>query len=435
MLQIIRLSSSGSTALRPTGRPSPPAGWLRKLATAAVLVSLVACGESESEGAPESSNSTTSTSITANSATDGTDKMASLASITDEHFGDLPDGTGITLYTLTNSQGLEVKIMNYGGVITSLKAPDRNGNFENIVLGFDSLTPYVEEPVPYFGALIGRFGNRIAGAKFSIDGETYPLEANDGTNHLHGGFEGFDKKVWTATPFIADSMVGLKLFLESADGDQGYPGNLKVYVIYTLTNDNELVVDFRATTDKATPVNLTQHTYFNLAGEGTVLNHLMMINASKFTPVEERLIPTGELRPVANTPFDFREPTPIGARINQENQQLVYGHGYDHNFVLDKDAPGAFELAARVVEPDSGRVLEVRTEEPGIQFYSGNFLDGTLKGQGRTYDHRTGFCLEPQHFPNAPNQPNFASTILRPGEEYSSRMSFTFLTQDASAQH
>jgi len=361
--------------------------------------------------------------------------MASLPSITDEHFGDLPDGTGITLYTLTNSQGLEAKIMNYGGVITSLKAPDRNGNFENIVHGFDSLTPYIEEQVPYFGALIGRFGNRIAGGKFTIDGETYQLDTNNGANHLHGGFEGFDKKVWAATPFKTESTVGLKLFLESADGDQGYPGNLKVNVTYTLTNDNELVVDFQATTDKATPVNLTQHSYFNLAGEGTILDHLMMIDADKFTPVDEALIPTGELRPVANTPFDFREPTPIGARINQENQQLAYGQGYDHNFVLNKKAPGAFELAARVVEPDSGRVLEVRTEEPGIQFYSGNFLDGTLKGQGRTYEYRSGFCLEPQHFPDSPNQPDFASTILRPGEEYSTRMSYTFLTQDDSAHN
>ncbi len=425
MLQITRFSSSDSTALRSTGRPSVPGtAWLRKLAAVAVLVSLVACGEST----PESSRS-----VTANSATDGNNKMASLPSITDEHFGDLPDGTGITLYTLTNSQGLEVKIMNYGGVITSLKAPDKNGNFENIVHGFDSLKPYIEEKVPYFGALIGRFGNRIAGGKFTIDGETYQLETNNGANHLHGGFEGFDKKVWAATPFETESTVGLKLFLESPDGDQGYPGNLKVNVTYTLTNDNELVVDFQATTDKATPVNLTQHSYFNLAGEGTILDHLMMIDADKFTPVDETLIPTGELRPVANTPFDFREPTPIGARINQENQQLEYGQGYDHNFVLDKQAPGAFELAARVVEPDSGRVLEVRTEEPGIQFYSGNFLDGTLKGHGRTYEYRSGFCLEPQHFPDSPNQPNFASTILHPGEEYSTRMSYTFLTQDDSA--
>jgi aldose 1-epimerase len=430
MLQIIRLSSSGSTAPRPTGRPSLlRTGWLRKLAAVAVLVSLAACGESGSESTPESPHSATS-----NSVKDGNDKMASLPSITDEHFGDLPDGTAITLYTLTNSQGLEAKIMTYGGVITSLKAPDRNGNFENIVLGFDSLKPYVEEKVPYFGALIGRFGNRIAEGKFAIDGTTYQLETNDGSNHLHGGFQGFDKKAWEATPFTTESTVGLKLLLESADGDQGYPGNLKVDVTYTLTNDNELLVDFGATTDKATPVNLTQHSYFNLAGEGTILDHLMMIDADKFTPVDETLIPIGELRPVANTPFDFREPTLIGARIDQENQQLTYGKGYDHNFVLNKE-PGAFELAARVVEPDSGRVLEVRTEEPGIQFYSGNFLDGSLKGQGRTYDYRTGFCLEPQHFPDAPNQPDFASTILRPGEEYSTRMSFTFLTQDDSAHH
>ncbi len=359
--------------------------------------------------------------------------MASTPAITDEHFGDLADGTGITLYTLTNSQGLEVKIMNYGGVITSVKAPDKNGDFENIVLGFDSLKPYIEEEVPYFGALIGRFGNRIAGSQFAIDGETYQLEANDGTNHLHGGFEGFDKKVWAATPFQTASTVGLKLFMESADGDQGYPGNLKVNVTYTLTNDNELVVDFRATTDKATPVNLTQHSYFNLAGDGTIVDHLMMIDADKFTPVDDILIPTGELRSVANTPLDFREPVAIGARIGQDNQQLVHGRGYDHNFVLNKEAPGAFELAARVVEPISGRVLEVRTEEPGIQFYSGNFLDGTLKGQGRTYERRNGFCLEPQHFPDALNQPNFASPILRPGEEYSTRMSYTFLTQNDSA--
>lgn len=351
--------------------------------------------------------------------------MNKTPSIVESHFGTMEDGTKISLFTLTNSNGVEAKIITYGGIITSLKTKDKDGNLGDIVLGFNELEPYLQG-TPYFGALIGRYGNRIAEGRFNIGEESYQLDTNHGPNHLHGGVVGFDKKVWAPTPLATESAAILKLFLESPDGDQGYPGNLKVTATYTLTNDDELITDFHAVTDKPTIVNLTQHSYFNLAGEGDILDHLLMIDADKFTPVDSTLIPTGELRDVAGTPFDFREPTAIGARISEENEQLEFGAGYDHNYVLRKKEANAFELAARVVEPESGRVLEVWTEEPGIQFYAGTLLDGTLKGKGRVYERYSGFCLEPQHHPDSPNKPDFPSTVLNPGEEYSTRMSFKF---------
>jgi aldose 1-epimerase len=356
------------------------------------------------------------------------------ATIESQPFGQTQEGTPVDLYTLTNANGVEVRATNYGGIIVSLRVPDKQGQFEDVVLGYDSLAGYLDE-TPYFGAIIGRYGNRIGGAQFTLDGQTYQLATNDGRNHLHGGVKGLDKVVWQAEPFEDENGVGLVFTYTSPDGEEGYPGTLNVTVTYTLTNDNELIFDYEATTDKATPVNLTQHTYFNLAGdgEGDILDHQMMINADAFTPVDSTLIPTGELRSVEGTPFDFRQPTAIGARINQDTEQLRFGRGYDHNFVLARDTASAdaLVLAARVTEPTSGRVMEVYSTEPGVQFYSGNFLDGSITGKnGHVYEHRTGFCLETQHFPNSPNQPDFPSTILRPGETYRSRTVYAFSVQD-----
>lgn len=342
-----------------------------------------------------------------------------------ESFGKAPDGAPADLFTLTNSNGLVVKITNFGGVITEIHTPDKNGVFADITLGFDCIEPYFKDS-PFFGALIGRFGNRIAKGKFTLDGKVFTLDTNNGENHLHGGFIGFDKVLWNATPFETEQSVGVTLQYLSIDGDQGYPGNLNVTVNYELNNNNEILVKYHATTDKATPVNLTQHAYFNLAGKGNVLNHEMMINADRFTAIDAAAIPTGELPSVANTPFDFRSPRRIGERINDGHEQIKNGIGYDHNFVLNKSHNKEYSLAARVYEPTSGRVLEVFTQEPGIQFYSGNYLDGSLTGKGWHYTHRSGFCLEPQHFPDSPNQPQFPNTILRPGEEYTSLMSYKF---------
>ncbi len=352
--------------------------------------------------------------------------------LTQTPFGTTADGEAVTMYTLTRAGGMEVRLLNYGGIITSLKVPDRNGRLEDVVLGFDTLAPYLERH-PYFGALIGRYGNRIAGGQFTLDGTTYTLAQNDGPNHLHGGLKGFDRVVWQAEPFEEPGRVGVVLTYTSPDGEEGYPGTLRAKVTYTLTDDDELIVDYEATTDKATPVNLTQHTYFNLAGHGSgdVLDHELTIHADHYLPVDSTLIPTGERRPVAGTPFDFRRPTPIGARIEADDPQLHWGPGgYDHTFVLNRTGDG-LEPAARVYEPTSGRVLEVRTTEPGVQFYSGNFLDGSLVGKGgAVYARHAGFCLETQHFPNSPNQPDFPSTILRPGETYTSRTVFAFSVQD-----
>ena len=334
-------------------------------------------------------------------------------------------------YTLKNAHGMELRVLDYGGIIVSLAVPDRTGRVDDVVLGFDRLQAY-ERSSLYFGAIIGRFGNRIARGRFTLDGRTYMLATNDGPNHLHGGMKGFDKVVWKVSPFERQDSTGLVLRYTSPDGEEGYPGTLRTTVTYTLTDGNELIFDYEATSDRATPVNLTQHSYFNLAGDGRgdVLDHVLTLKAHSFTPVDSTLIPTGEIRSVAGTPFDFRAPTAIGARIGQDDEQLRYGGGYDHNFVLDKDRAeqrGAAMLAARVYEPSSGRLMEVFTTEPGVQFYSGNFLDGMLTGKrGTVYPRRSGFALETQHFPDSPNHPDFPSTILAPGREYRSRTLLRF---------
>ena len=343
-------------------------------------------------------------------------------------------GKPIEMATLKNSRGMELQAITYGGIITSLKVPDRTGTLADVVLGFDQPDGYwAEPPHPYFGAIVGRYGNRIAKAQFTLAGQTYKLAANNGPNHLHGGIRGFDKVLWTLeTADVANAGdtkgSAAKFTYTSKDGEEGYPGNLQVTVTYVLTEKNEVIVDYRATTDKATPVNLTQHSYFNLAGEGAgdILGHQLTVNADRYTPVDDTLIPTGELAPVEGTPFDFRKATAVGARINHDHPQLKAGKGYDHNYVLNKKGTGA-QLAARLTDPKSGRTLEVSTTEPGMQFYSGNFLDGTIKGkQGHVYGHRTGLCLETQHYPDSPNQRNFPSTTLQPGQVYSSRTIWTF---------
>jgi aldose 1-epimerase len=334
-------------------------------------------------------------------------------------FGRTPDGVAVQIYTLTNQNGLEARITNYGGIVVSLKAPDRIGAMADIVLGFDTLSGYVNSPSPYFGALIGRYGNRIGHARFMLDGVEYKLAANNDQNSLHGGVHGFNKAVWTPRE-LADG--GLELTYLSKDGEEGYPGNLKTVVAYHLTDANELRIDYAATTDKDTVLNLTNHSYFNLkgAGNGDILGHLITLNADRFTPVDAGLIPTGELRAVSGTPFDFRKATAVGARIEHNDEQLKLGNGYDHNWILNKNGPGP-ALAARVEEPSSGRVLEVLTDQPGVQFYTGNFLDGTIKGKGgKPFGHRSGLCLETQHFPDSPNEPSFPSTVLKPGQQFRS---------------
>ncbi len=336
-------------------------------------------------------------------------------------FGTLPNGEQVTLFTLTNAKGMVVKIIDFGGIITEIHAPDRDGNMADVVLGFDTLEPYLEDS-PYFGALIGRYGNRIAKGRFVLDGKGYQLPQNDGENSLHGGEKGFDKVRWS--PAVEGD--SLRLSYRSVDGEQGYPGNLDATVVYTLTDDNELVVRFHAVSDQATPVNLTQHSYFNLAGEGEILTHELSIDADAFVAIDSESIPTGALAAVSGTPFDFRTPRPIGSRIDYPDKQLRHGSGYDHTFALNKPAGKAMTRAARVLERESGRVLELFTEEPGVQFYSGNFLDGSLHGKGHTYVHRGGFCLEPQHFPDSPNQPSFPNVILRPGEQYRTESRFRF---------
>jgi aldose 1-epimerase len=351
-------------------------------------------------------------------------------SVTRAPFG-VVDGRPVELFTLTNSRGLEIRLTNYGGIITALRTPDRSGHFDDIVLGYDSLAGYLRNS-PYFGAIVGRYGNRIARGQFTLDGKTYHLAVNNGPNSLHGGIRGFDKVVWNATPFQRADAVGVVLDYTSADMEEGYPGTLQSKVTYTLTNDDRLIVDYHATTDKATPVNLTQHTYWNLFGgaKRDILGHVLTINADAITPVDSTLIPTGEIMPVAGTPFDFRTPTAIGARIDdRSNTQIRYGNGYDHNFVLNRAgaAPDALVRAAYVVEPTTGRTLEISTMEPGAQFYSGNFLDGTITGkEGAVYRFRYGLALETQHYPDSPNHPNFPSTILRPGETYRTQTIYKF---------
>jgi len=358
----------------------------------------------------------------------GPEGEPSSGTIAQEPFGSTPDGAAVELFTMKNAGGMEVRAISYGGTIISLKTPDRTGALGDIVLGFDNLQAYLDG-TPYFGAIIGRYGNRIGGARFELDGVTYPLAANDGPNHLHGGVKGFDKVVWEGEPFGNESGVGVVFRYASPDGEEGYPGALQVQVTYTLTDANELVVDYLATTDKATPVNLTQHSYFNLAGQGSgdILGHELTLAAASFTPVDATLIPTGEIVPVAGTPFDFRTPHAIGERIDADDQQIQFGGGYDHNWVLSGPQQDGMTLAARVFEPTTGRTMEILTTEPGIQFYSGNFLDGSLTGKGgAVYNYRNGFCLETQHYPNSPNEPEFPSTVLRPGEEYRTTTVFRF---------
>ena len=352
------------------------------------------------------------------------------AAVTKSMFGTTAEGTPVDLFTLTNAHGVEARIIGYGGILVSLRVPDRTGKLDDIVLGCSSQACYEKETY-YFGALIGRYGNRIAAGRFALDGTPYQLATNNPPNHLHGGVKGFDKVIWAGNPFQNADGVGVTFSRQSPDGEEGYPGTLAALVTYTLTGNNELTIEYSAKTDKTTIVNLTHHSYFNLAGEGKrdILGHEMMINADRYTPIDPTSIPTGELAPVEGTPFDFRKPTTIGSRLGQDNVQLKNGRGYDHNFVLNRQSDGLM-LAARVVEPGSGRVLEVSTTEPGIQFYSGNYLDGSLVGKsGQTYGEHSGFCLEPQHFPDSPNHSNFPSTVLRPGEEHHSKTVFRFSTQ------
>lgn len=348
--------------------------------------------------------------------------------ITQAPFGTLPDGRPVSQFTLINRGGMIVKILDFGGIINEIHVPDRDGAFADVALGFETVQPYVKDS-PYLGALIGRYGNRIARGRFTLDGKAYQLPTNNGNNHLHGGDPGYDKVLWNARIVEDAQLPTLELTYHSPDGEQGYPGNLNVTVVYSLTDDNEIVVRFNAVTDQPTPVNLTQHSYFNLTG-GTkdILGHEMTIEAERFVPIDAESIPIGELAPVTGTPFDFRQPRAIGERIEQPDKQLRHGLGYDHCWVLDKPAGGAKALtrAVHVREPESGRVLELFTQEPGVQFYSGNFLDGSLRGKGHTHTHRSGFCIEPQHYPDSPNQPSYPSTILRPGEVYETESRFRF---------
>jgi aldose 1-epimerase len=352
---------------------------------------------------------------------------SSSSNISKAPFGKTPDGKKVDIYTLRNTNGVEARICTYGGIVVSFKAPDRNGKMGDVVLGYDNLDGYLTNS-PYFGALIGRYGNRIAKGKFTLDDVNYTLATNNAPNSLHGGLKGFDKRVWRAKVIKVDDGGALELTYLSKDGEEWYPGNLKVKAVYTLMPDNGLRVEFTATTDKDTVINLTQHSYFNLAGGGDVLGHKVFIDADKFTPVDDTLIPTGELRPVDGTPFDFRQPTAIGERIKQDNLQLKFGKGYDHNFVLNHPA-GRLDVIAQVAEPVSGRVLEVLSTEPGLQFYTGNFLDGTITGKGgQVYNFRNAFVMEPQHYPNSPNQPDFPSTALRPGQVYHNTIIFRLST-------
>lgn len=343
-------------------------------------------------------------------------------------FGKTTEGQVGDLYTLSNRNGMQVAITNYGGRVVSIIVPDRHGKMADVVLGFDNLDGYLGTN-PFFGALVGRYANRIAKGRFKLDGVEYKLAVNDGPNSLHGGVKGFDKVFWTAKEF-SKNPPALELTYVSKDGEEGYPGKLTVKVVYTLTESNELRIDYSATTDKDTVLNLTNHSYFNLAGQGNgdILKDEIMINADRFTPIDSTLIPTGELRKVEGTPFDFRKATAIGARINDNDEQLKFGRGYDHNFVLNRTGHG-LTLAARVTDPESGRVMEVLTTQPGIQFYTGNFLDGTVHGKGgKAYAHRSALCLETQHFPDSPNHPKFPTTELKPGQTYHQITVFKFST-------
>jgi aldose 1-epimerase len=348
-------------------------------------------------------------------------------SIVKSPFGHTPSGAAVELFTLRNQHGMEARIATYGGIVTKLTAPDSKGDYADVVLGYDSLDGYLKDS-PYFGALIGRYGNRIAQGRFTLDGVEHTLAVNNGPNALHGGRIGFDKVVWTVTrASVTAAGPQLALSYTSPDGEEGYPGTLEVTAVYTLTEGDALQLEYTATTDKDTVINLTQHSYFNLRGHGDILGSVVQIHANEFTPVDSTLIPTGEIRSVAGTPFDFRKPTAIGARIEADDPQLRYGQGYDHNWIIDKPA-GALSVAATVYEPETGRLLQVSSTEPGLQFYSGNFLDGSITGKGGwVYARRNAFTMEPQHYPDSPNHGNFPSTVLKPGRIYKNTIVYRFL--------
>jgi aldose 1-epimerase len=363
-------------------------------------------------------------------ATVGCTEKSGEVSIPSREFGKDSTGAPVQIYTLKNAKGMEIQITPYGATLVSVKVPDRAGNVADVVLGFDSLEGYTQTPAPpYFGATIGRYGNRIAAGKFTLDGTTYTLAINNGKNSLHGGTRGFDKVIWTAKPASTADTSSIELTYLSKDGEEGYPGNLNVTVTYTLTANNEIRIHYTAVTDKDTVFNPTNHSYFNLAGHdsGDILGHVVTINADRYTPVDAGLIPTGELRKVEATPFDFRQPHAVGERINAADQQLKFGGGYDHNWVLNR-ATG-LEFAARVLDPKSGRVLEAFTTEPGLQFYTSNFLDGSFHGKGgKPYNYRAALTLETQHYPDSPNHPDFPSTVLKPGQLFDSTTVFRFST-------
>jgi len=346
-------------------------------------------------------------------------------SVTQAPFGVLPDGQQVTAFTLTNRQGMQVKVLDFGAIISEIHVPDRDGTFADVVLGFDRLEPYLHNSA-FLGAVIGRYGNRIAAGRFSLDGKEYQLAVNNPPNHLHGGNQGFHEVMWQAVPFANDDAVGITFTRSSPDGEDGYPGKLDVTLTYELDNDNALSLRYHAVTDQATPVNLTNHSYFNLAGQGTILGHALSINADRYLPVDAGSIPTGELADVSGTPFDLRQSTVIGDNIALPHEQLRIGRGYDHNFVLNQQLGQTLTLAAMLREPQSGRVMQVYTQEPGIQFYSGNFLDGTQHGKQSAIAYRGALCLETQHFPDSPNQSHFPNTILRPGEVYQTETVYRF---------
>jgi aldose 1-epimerase len=405
---------------------------LRAAALAAAALLVTTAPALVANGAPQERPPASPVGSSAGTGTSGavaeTAQRSGGVTVSSAPWGRTDDGTPVRRYTLTNSHGMRVRILTYGGVIQSLRVPDRRGQGTNVVLGFDNLGDYLTQS-PYFGAIIGRYANRIGGGRFTLDGRTYTLPTNDGPNTLHGGTVGFDKHVWAATSFARDDTAGLVLRFTSPDGDMGFPGTLSTQVTYTLNQQNQLRMDYRATTSKATVINLTNHAYFNLAGEGSgdVYSQRLKIRAKQFTPVDETLIPTGRVADVAGTPLDFRRSTAIGKRIRSGNQQLVFGRGYDHNWVLDRSSGGGLQQAAQARDPKSGRVLTVTTTEPGLQFYSGNFLDGTLVGtSGRMYRQGDAFTLETQHFPDSPNHPNFPSTVLRPGDTFTSSTVYGF---------
>ena len=354
--------------------------------------------------------------------------VARTRGVTKQVWGKTAAGEAVDLYTLTNATGASVQVATLGGTVVSVKVPDKTGALGDVVLGFDSLDGYLG-PHPFFGVLVGRYGNRIGNARFALDGKTYTLAKNNGVNSLHGGLKGFDKYVWKTREVASPDGLAIELTHVSPDGDEGFPGTLSATVRYTWTDANALRIDYTATTDKPTVINLTNHSYFNLSAgaAATVLDHTLQLAADKFTPVDKGLIPTGELRPVAGTPFDFAKPRRVGEQIDKDDEQIKFGGGYDHNFVLRQPANGTMRLAARVAEPTSGRIMEVTTTEPGVQFYTGNFLDGSVKGRGgKPYVKRSGLCLETQHYPDSPNRPDFPSVVLRPGQTYKTSTQYTF---------